>query len=173
MDLLLLGLRLVHIIAAIFWVGGVMVYLFYLMPAARALGPEGGRFMAHLVQQARLSKHLTRAGALAVLSGAWLLWIVSAGFDPAWLASRVGTTLTVSALAGTLAFFIGMINNGPTAERLGALSAEITARGTPADAAETARMEGLRRRLMVGGLANMVLLGIAVGGMAVFRYLGG
>jgi uncharacterized membrane protein len=173
MDPLLLSLRLVHIFASVFWIGGVLVYLFYLLPTARALGPEGGRFMTHLVQQARLSKHLTRAGALAVLSGAWLLWIVSAGFDPAWLASRVGTTLSVAALAGTLAFFIGMINNGPTAERLAALGEQIATRGTPADAAETARMEGLRKRLMVGGLANMVLLGIAVGGMAVFRYLGG
>lgn len=173
MDPLLLSLRLVHIAAAVFWVGGVMVYLFYVMPVAKSLGAEGNRFVGALNAQARFSPHLTRAGALTTLSGLWLLWIVSGHFNTAWLATRTGTTLVVAALAGTTAFFIGMINNGPAAEALGRLGAEVAAQGTPPSAEQSARLAVLGQRLMTGVYVNLVLLGIAVGGMATFRYVGG
>lgn len=173
MDPLLLALRIVHIVTSVFWVGGVLVFLFYVLPVSRTLGAEGTRFLDALVQGANLSRHLTRAAALSVLSGAWLLWIVSGGLDEAWLVTRTGTTLATASLAGTFAFLIGMINNGPAAAGLARLASAIEAQGSPPDAAQQAELARLRQRLSVGGTISMVMLGIAVGGMATFRYLGG
>jgi uncharacterized membrane protein len=47
-------LRLIHILAGVFWVGAIFLIAGFLLPTARAMGREGGRFMQHLMLQRRL-----------------------------------------------------------------------------------------------------------------------
>jgi uncharacterized membrane protein len=48
-------LRLIHILAGIFWVGTAFLLAGFLAPTLRATGSEGGRFMRHLMQQRSFS----------------------------------------------------------------------------------------------------------------------
>ena len=53
-------LRLIHILAGIFWVGSAVFTAVILVPAARAAGAEGGHFMERLMQQRRTRAALGR-----------------------------------------------------------------------------------------------------------------
>jgi hypothetical protein len=47
----MIWLRLFHIVAGAFWVGAAVFGAFFVMPAARAAGPEGGRFAGNLMKR--------------------------------------------------------------------------------------------------------------------------
>ncbi len=47
-------LRLIHILAGIFWVGAILLIAGFLLPTSRATGREGARFMQHLMLKRRL-----------------------------------------------------------------------------------------------------------------------
>ena len=53
MDILVL--RLIHVASGAFWVGAVFSFFLFVSPTARALGPEGQRFVAHLISRQRFS----------------------------------------------------------------------------------------------------------------------
>src|SRR5437867_5248166 len=74
---LLYVLRLLHIMAAIFWVGGVMLVAWFILPSVRALGPGGAPMMNQLVQTRKLPLRLLISGWVTVLSG--LILYIRAG----------------------------------------------------------------------------------------------
>ena len=47
-------LRLIHIVAGVFWAGTMMTIAWFLLPAAQALGQPGGAFMQQLMFGQRL-----------------------------------------------------------------------------------------------------------------------
>ena len=63
----MLWLRLVHILAGVFWVGSAVFLAAIVLPAARAAGAEGGHFMERLMQQPRTRAAL---GGLATILAA-------------------------------------------------------------------------------------------------------
>ena len=77
-------LRLVHILAGIFWVGAIFLIAGFLLPTARATGREGGRFMQHLMLQRRLPVFLAVAMLLTVLSGFTMYGRLVAATNGAW-----------------------------------------------------------------------------------------
>src|ERR1041384_4189808 len=62
-------LRLIHILAGVFWVGGVLFLTRFLLPTTSALGPAAGPVMDHLNRVRRLPQSLLGAGFITVLSG--------------------------------------------------------------------------------------------------------
>ena len=97
---------------------------------------------------------------LTILSGAWLYWILTAGFQPQAIASTAGLVYGVGGLAGLLAAIIGGAVIGRSVKRLAALSAN------DASAAETAAL--LQRRIRSGsrsalGLMLLALLAMTLG----------
>jgi hypothetical protein len=71
MDPLLYVLRIVHVVGAVFWAGGVLYSTHFVEPALRECGTEGSR-----VEQAIRRRHAGDAvlfmGLLTLLSGLWL-----------------------------------------------------------------------------------------------------
>src|SRR5881409_2902402 len=62
-------LRLVHILAGIFWVGATLVLSGFLIPAARAVGPSAGPLISELMGRRRLQLWINLAMTLAILAG--------------------------------------------------------------------------------------------------------
>src|SRR5215208_6264472 len=67
--LLMIVLRLIHILSGIFWLGAILVMTGFLLPAVRASGGEGARFMSHVMQQRRLQTYVLVAMVLTILAG--------------------------------------------------------------------------------------------------------
>jgi len=114
-------LRLIHILAGIFWVGSAVFTAVILVPAARAAGAEGGHFMERLMQQRRTRAALGAAMLLTVLSGFALYGRLSGGFERAWVTSPHGLVLGLGGLAAILAAVVGAIRRGRSSGVVGGL----------------------------------------------------
>ena len=166
-----LVLRILHILPAVFWVGGVLMFARFVFPAARAVGPAAGPLMDQLIRVRKLSQALLGAGVFASLSGLALYWHDSAGFQGPWMSSVTGMTFGTGGLLAIVALVIGMTVNSPTAKRLGALTASIQAQGAPPSPDQSAQMQRLQGRLGAAIQIVTVLLVLATVAMATARYL--
>jgi uncharacterized membrane protein len=170
MDLEVILLRLVHIFAGVFWVGGGALFFLYVEPAVRATAPESAKFMQHLMARGKYSLAMTIASGLTILAGAWLYWRDTAGFTSNWIASRPGIGFTIGAVIGILTFIFGILVMKRNADRLAALGKEIQAAGGPPKPEQLTELERVQNVLSMAGKINFVLLIIALGIMATARY---
>lgn len=171
MDPLLLTLRILHIVLGSVWVGIVVFNTFFLGPAIAEVGPDGGKVMAALQKRGMLT-FLPIISLITLLSGVWLLWIASVGFDPHYFHSRAGHAFSVGGGLAIVAYLVGITLMRPSLLRAGALAqgmsqvtdeAERTARG--------AEIQRLRGRARSSGQVVATLLVLATAAMAVGRYL--
>jgi len=162
-------LRLVHIVAGVVWVGSAVFAALFVLPTARVLGAEGGRFVARLMP--RSGPVLGGAMLLTIVSGFLMYGRLSAGFNRAWVTSRVGLALGAGAVAALLAVIVGVAVNAPAGVKMARLRKGLETQGgtpTPAQAAELATLQA---RVERGAQFVALLLLTAAAAMAVARYL--
>lgn len=170
MNLLLLVMRLLHILLGVFWVGTMLFTTVFLFPAVRDAGPDGAKVAAGLARRGFLAIMPIVAG-LNILSGLWLFWRVSGGFQPSFMHSATGMTFGLGGAAAIAAFVIGVSVVRPAMQRAGVL-AESAARAPAAERdAQLAAAQGLRLRAASAGQVVAVLLVLAVAAMALARYV--
>lgn len=170
MNPLVSVLRLVHILSGVYWAGTIFFFVTFLEPSLRSLGPDGGKVMIRFFERGYL-KLIPAFAFTTVLSGLWLLWIVSGGFDAAWMGSGSGIALSTGGALAIIAFVIGMVILRPAAARSWAVARQLAQ-----EADENARnllmaeMGRLRNRNLRSGRVVFSLLVVAVGLMATARY---
>lgn len=170
-QLLQIVLRILHIGTGVFWVGTAWFFFGWVEPTTKAIGPQAGPFMHHVVRRRRVVPFILGAATINVIAGLLLYWRTSAGLDPAWVGSPIGIGLTIGGIAAIVAWALGMRVIGPTVERLDAAGTAMAAAGRPPTSEEVARFHGLEARLHRAGQLDAALLGIAVLLMATSRYL--
>jgi len=163
MNFFLSLLRFVHIFSAIYWVGTTLFMVFFLEPAIRAAGPDGGKVMQKLIGGSRFSLVIAATGWLVVLSGLFMYGPATAMSPAIMLSQRL--PLTLGAIAGIAAGVVGAMYQGRASARLQALGAEIAAQGGPPSPAQLGEMQAMQARIRVGGQRSAVLMVIAVIGM--------
>ena len=164
-------LRLFHIGAGVFWVGGLLRFSRFLFPTAKALGPAAGPVMNHMTQVLKLPRALLGAAFMTIVTGLFLYWNFSAGFQPAWMRSMTGMTFGFGAVMAIAAVIVGLTVNAPIANRIGALGGAIMAGGGKPTPEQAAEMQQLQHRLGGALRAVTVLLILATAAMATARYL--
>jgi hypothetical protein len=164
-----IALRLIHILAGIFWVGTMFLLAGFLIPTVRETGRDGGRFMQHLMQQRRLQVFLGLAVLLTILSGVAMYARLAAATHGAWAGTGPGIAYGVGALFAILAAAIGGAVGTSAGRRMLAVGQSVGAGGpTPEQQIEIARLQG---RMSLGARLAAGLLAIAAGAMAIGRYL--
>lgn len=164
---IMIALRLVHILAGLFWVGAMVTMAAFVGPAVRDSGPAGGRVMGELMGRRKLRLWMTGAMGLTVLSGILMLWRLDVVTHHAWIRTASGRTILFGALAALLAGICGVAVAGPANQRLAALGA---AGGTPS-AEQQAAMARLQKRAGLGMRLTVAFLLVAAAAMAVGRYM--
>ncbi len=164
-------LRLIHILAGVFWVGTMFILAGFLLPTAGETGEAGGRFMQHLIQRRRLSTFLGIAMGLTVLSGVTMYARLAAATHGAWAGSRPGIALGVGGLSAILAAAIGAIIGSSAGRRMAAIGQSASQAGRPPSAEQQAEIQRLQGRMRFAARTAAGLLAIAVGAMAIARYL--
>ena len=164
-------LRLVHVLAGVFWVGSAIFMAAFIAPTVRAIGPAGGQVMQHLAQVRKVPVYMMTSMALTLLSGLALYWRASGGFSNAWPGSGPGMTFGVGAVFAILAATLGLTVGMPTAKRLGALGGTIAKGGAPPSSEQMAEMQRLQGRMSAVSALGAVLLVLATAAMAVARYV--
>src|ERR687891_2534230 len=99
----LILLRLVHVVFGALWVGMVVFTTFFLAPAVQDTGPDGGKVMAAL-QRRGIMTAMPIFALGTLLSGIWLYWRLSGGFQAGYLTSPSGLPFGLGGAAGLLAY---------------------------------------------------------------------
>ena len=162
-------LRLIHILAGVFWAGTAFLIAGFLVPTMRATGREGGVFIQHLMQTRRLQMFLGIAMLLTVLSGVTMYARLASATHGAWAGTAPGIAYGVGAVAAIVGGVAGAFVGSSAGRRLAAIGASIGA-GGPSPEQQT-EMGRLQARIRLGTRVAAGLLAIAAGAMAVARYL--
>src|SRR5438093_1609691 len=144
---LLIALRLLHIVAGVFWVGGIMVVAGFVLPSVRALGPAGGAMMNQLGQVRKLPLRLLIAGWVTVLSGITLYLRDGSIGGEAWYGSWSGRIFGFGGVIAIVTVLMGTFFNLPTARRMTAVGLQLQSGATPELAAEMQRLQMRLKRL--------------------------
>ena len=167
----IIGLRLLHVLGGIFWLGSGLFTSLFLLPSLAGAGPAAGTVMAGL-QRRRLFTVLPAVALVTVLSGLRLLWLVSGGLDRRYFASGSGRAFAVSGALALIAFLLGMLLARPTMMRAAQLAATMQSVADDHErAARAERIASLQRRGATMNRLTILLLTFGAAGMAVARYL--
>jgi len=167
-------LRLVHILAGIFWVGATIVLAGFIVPAIRAVGPSAGPVMTQLMQQRRLQFWINISMALAILGGFGLFAIDSRASGGGFARSGMGITLSFGALLAIIAAGVDGAVSKPTGKKLGALAQrmqESQRGGGPPPADLVAQATPLQAKLARTLVLMSWLLLLSATTMAIARYV--
>jgi uncharacterized membrane protein len=166
-QVLMMGLRLLHIGAGVFWVGSVFFLNFFAFPAIQAAGADGPRFTGLLMRDGRVQRAMIHAGIVTILAGLVIYGRFVMQTQGAWARSAPAMGYGVGAVASIVAFVIGITVNAPAARRLQAIG------GTGAQLTAEQRDEAarIRSRMASASRITLWLLIIAVISMAISRYL--
>lgn len=166
----MLLMRLLHIGLGVFWAGTVVFTAIFLFPSIAEAGPDGAKVGAALMRR-RFMQVMPPIAGLTILSGLYLYWRDSGGFQPSFMRSGMGVTLGIGAAAAIAAFVVGVAVMRPAMTRAGAL-AQNAAQAAPADRQpQLAEAQTLRQRGTRAGQVVAVLVSVTVVAMALARYM--
>lgn len=165
----MLALRLAHVAGGVMWAGAALLMAGFVVPAARGAGADG--FLPRLMGDRRAGLYMMATALVTILSGVALYARMAALTDGAFARTDQGITLGIGGMAGVLALLIGALGTGPAARRMGALGARLRSEGRVPTADEARRMGRLQAGIRWGTAASVALMLVAIGCMAVGRYV--
>ena len=166
-----LSIRVLHVLLAAIWIGAGVYTAVFLTPAVAAAGPAGGQVMVGIVRRG-LNAFLGTVGGLTIVSGIWLYWRFTGGFDPGVSSSTGGMAFSIGGVAGILAGVIGGAIVGRSASEMMASAGKMPSLPDgPERGALAQRMAALRQRMATGTYVMIVLQVIALALMAIGHYI--
>jgi uncharacterized membrane protein len=168
---LMVTLRLIHIIAGVFWVGAAVVVAWFLIPAQRATGMTGVSFIEELMIRKKLRVYLIVTMALTILSGLTMYARYMMLTHGEWGSSTMGKVLGFGALCGIIAGGIGASSGKRRGEKLIAVADAVRSSGGTPSAAQQAELQAIGSKAASEMKLVAALLVIAVAAMASARYL--
>ena len=166
----LIALRFIHIVSAIFWAGSIMYLAWFVIPAVKALGPDGGKFMQQLSRTNGLPKVMLIARGLTVLGGLLLIQQISGGFEMTWFGTPHGIIISIGGTMAIIAYTIGLIVNLPAVNRMAAIGQAAAASGAPPSAEQMQELQKLRNKVFSATNIMAGLVFIAAICMSIVRY---
>ena len=169
-TVLFLTMRVVHVLLAGTWVGFTIFTSFLLMPVIESSGPAGGQIMMGLEKKG-MTAFFASIGGTAVLTGIYLYWHFTGGFDPEVSRSHAGVAFGIGGVAGILALIIGGAVIGRSSRKMLELMSQLPKAPEAQKAGILQEAEALRNKMKSFGKIVMLLQVIALGLMAVGHYI--
>jgi uncharacterized membrane protein len=164
--------RMLHVVLGIAWGGALFLLVFFVQPAAKAVGPAAGPFMRELLVERHLTDWILRIAGATIVAGGFLYWhdVQAFGSLGDFLDSAFGLWLTIGALASIVAVAIGGAVAKPTLERSLAVGAQIAQAGDQAPPDLVRELATLQTKGRSLTKVNMALVAIAAFAMSTARY---
>ena len=167
MNYLVIALRIIHIVAGVFWVGGVLMMTYFIGPTIGATAESGQKFVGHLMNNLKFSNRMAAAAGTTIVAGFILYWIDSDGFTSAWMTSGAGRGFGIGAAFALIGFVFGLLL-GRTTKAMALLGAQI--QGKPSSEQMT-QLATLRKQQVTYSNLSAITLILSVIFMAIARYL--
>jgi len=167
MDILVVVLRIVHVMGAIFWGGAALMMEFFISPSIAATAEGGQEFARHLINKAHIHIFMMVNAMATILAGLILYWRDSDGFTSAWMKSGTGIGFTIGAVFGIIAFISGAIFGRSNAQ-LGQIGAQIQGK---LSSEQLAQLQAIQTRLKNISPIHKTSVLLAMLFMAAARYL--
>ena len=119
-TVLFLTMRAAHVLLAASWIGATVFTSFMLMPVIESSGPAGGQLMQSLERKG-MTAFFAALGGTTVLTGIYLFWRFTGGFDPEVSKTHAGLAFGIGGLFGLVAVIIGGSVIGRSSRKLLAL----------------------------------------------------
>jgi uncharacterized membrane protein len=168
--LLFLSMRVLHVVLAAIWFGAVFFNTLLLMPVVTQTGPAGGQVMQALVRKGMVAL-LASIGGMTIVTGVYLFWRFTSGFDPVVSASRAGMAYSIGALAGLIALILGGSITGRGAKRIVSLAEQLPSAPEAQRTGMMNEMTALKARVETTGKIVLALLFVALATMALGHYV--
>ena len=169
MTTFFLSVRVLHVLFGGIWIGAAVFLVYLLMPALKAAGPDAAKIIPPLGR--RVPTFMGVVSGMTVLTGLWLYWHFTDGFDPG-LSSTVGARVFgTSGLLGLIAAIIGGSVVGRNMKRAAALQVEIEKASPAARPALADQFARHRQKAARGGQIVAVLLTVTIMLMALGHYV--
>ena len=159
-------LRIIHIVAGVFWVGGVLMMTFFIAPTIGATAEAGQKFAGHLMGNLKFSIRMSVAAGLTILAGGILYWIDSNGFTSAWMTSGAGQGFGAGAGSAIIGFIFGILLRRTT-KAMALLGAKLQGKPSPE---QITQMQALQKQQTTYSNITAVMLVIALIFMSIARY---
>jgi hypothetical protein len=166
MTYLIWLLRIIHIGAGVFWVGGSLIMTFFVGPSIGAMGDSGQKFVGHLMNNLKFSSRMAAASGSSILAGL-ILFALDARAGEAWIRSDFATGLSIGAGFALIGFAAGMLF-GRTTRAMAQLGAQVQGKPT---SEQLAQMQNIQKRQSTYSMVSTVTLLLAVVFMAIARYM--
>ena len=162
MNYLIIVLRLIHILAGVFWVGSALMMTFYVGPTVVATAEAGQKFMQHFMGQTNIQKMMMASAGASLFAGVFLFM----DKPPEWHSSSAGIGFGIGAFFAIIGFVMGILisRNTKAATQLGA---QIKGQPTPE---QLAQLQTRQKRQASLSTVNVIALIVAVAFMATARY---
>jgi hypothetical protein len=166
-----LVLRALHVLMAALWVGAVGFMVFFVMPAMQQTGPAAGPMMGAIARRG-LNAFMGALGGLTVVTGFYLYWRFTGGFEPALSGTRAAMVFGTGGIAGLASVIIGGAVVGRNMARMGQLGGKAMALPEgPERAAMLQQSNAARDRGVTGARIVLALQLVAVVCMAIGHYV--
>ena len=160
-----------HVLMAALWLGATGFVTFFLLPAFQDTGPAAGPVMGALLQR-KLHVVMASLGGTTVVTGLYLYWRFTGGFDPALSGTRSAMVFGTGGIAGILAVILGAALVSRNAKRMAGLGARLVSMPDgPERARAAADMAAARQRAATAGRIVLVLQMIALALMVFGHYV--
>jgi putative copper export protein len=170
MNFLIVLMRVIHILSAVYWAGASFFLVRVLLPTLQEAGPDGGKFMQRLAMSGRLSRGFAIASGLTVVSGIVAYLLIPTYRGNPFASFGPAAVLTIGAVFGLLAFLHGAFVTGPVSRRSGALAKEMAARQGPPDPEQLREAQALGAKMGKYATHSAILIALALLGMAAADY---
>ena len=165
-----LTMRVLHVLLAAIWVGATVFTTFLLMPVIESSGPAGGQVMMGLNRR-KLTPFFAAMGGSTVLTGIYLYWRFTGGFDPEVSRTNAGLAFGIGGVAGILAVIVGGSVVGRSANKLMTLMEQAMKLPEVQRGPLMKEAESLRQRMKSAGSIVLVMQVIALILMALGHYI--
>ena len=166
-----LAVRALHVLLAAAWLGTTAFIYLFLSPTLDEVGPSSMTLMAAMKRRG-IDPLIASVGGLTVLTGIWLYWRFTGGFDPQVSATMGARVFGAGGAAGILSLILGGAVVGRTAKKMTELATKAAATTNDAErTAITADVLALKRRLSVWGKTVLALQVVALVCMAIGHYV--
>ena len=169
-TVLFLLIRAAHVLLAALWVGATFFITYFLFPTLQETGPAGGPIMGALMRR-KLPAFQASLGGITVLTGFYLYYRFTGGFDATLSGTRPAMVFGTGGLCGLAALIIGGAVVSKNARKMSELGVRLATASDAERPALAAQMATHRSRASAAARIVIILQMIAVVLMAVGHYV--